>query len=293
MLRLMLGGHPGLYNDTEHAFLFDHYDHEAGAPGKLDVQALKRDRIFQDSLGRLREGITAEETILNMIEDLAPPPPQRLVIVIHRGLEAALRLLPESRVIHLVRDPRDVSLSTVKMGWAGTSYHGIKHWLRAEREWLVLADSITAELQHEVRYEDLVDNPEAVLTDIASFLGLPFDVGLLAYSESSTYSAPDRRLAAQWRTRMTLREARLIDGRLNGLHLRFGYAPADYTTAYPSTLERHWLEVMNFLGRWRYRIRTFGPIDPVLYTLARRLGLSQLEDRVRTRIDAKVRRQLK
>jgi hypothetical protein len=88
-------------------------------------------------------------------------------------------LLPESRFIHIVRDPRDVVASllaasrTWGSGWAPRkSKAAVKIWLRAVRNANKAAGNIPPHLYLEVRYEKLVAAPEDTLLDIAKFLNL-------------------------------------------------------------------------------------------------------------------------
>jgi hypothetical protein len=54
---------------------------------------------------------------------------------VHRHYDRLLRLWPEARFIHLVRDPRDVASSCIGMGWAGNVWTGVTRWIEAERLW--------------------------------------------------------------------------------------------------------------------------------------------------------------
>lgn len=84
------------------------------------------------------------------------------------------QLLPNARFIHVVRDPRDVVCSTLKMRFgafdatvAAMEWHiTIGAWLMAER-WLPPQD------RFEFRYEDLCTSPEAAFARVAGFLGFP------------------------------------------------------------------------------------------------------------------------
>jgi lipopolysaccharide transport system ATP-binding protein len=96
-----------------------------------------------------------------------------------------LRLLPEARFVHVIRDGRDV-LASVRPLWfaPGTSVEAIaRDW--AER--IGRTRELSRECPHylEVRYEDLVREPEATLREVCGFLALPFHPGLLAYHRRS------------------------------------------------------------------------------------------------------------
>ena len=46
------------------------------------------------------------------------------------------------RYIHLLRDPRDVALSTILMGLAGNTYLGVDLWVETEKSWDQLASKL-------------------------------------------------------------------------------------------------------------------------------------------------------
>lgn len=96
-------------------------------------------------------------------------------------------LFPESSVLHMVRDPRDVFLSRQKAGWS------------EGRSWLshVMAYRIQFQLGREegqryfgsrykeVQYERLIRQPETVLQNVCEFLGIDYDPAMLEFSRSA------------------------------------------------------------------------------------------------------------
>ena len=114
---------------------------------------------------------------------------------------AALRAYPEARVVHLVRDGRDVVCSLLERGWlsarrsgaddAGLAYGpAARFWVEAERRdefprvsdarraaWAwrryVTAGRLLGERAYELRYERLVSAPDAVAAELARRLGAP------------------------------------------------------------------------------------------------------------------------
>jgi hypothetical protein len=102
-----------------------------------------------------------------------------------RCMPAIARLLPEARFVHLIRDGRDAALSSRGL-WFGLGDDP----RAAARAWvaqIVQARNDARLLPHylEVRYEDLVLDPEATLTRICGFLDLPFDAAMLDYHRTA------------------------------------------------------------------------------------------------------------
>ena len=110
--------------------------------------------------------------------------------------------LPEARIIHIIRDGRDVALSLREV------------WFSPGREASVLAaywaDAVRAgreggaRCEHylEVRYEELVSNTRATVRGVCEFLSLPFSEQMLDYhrtarerlSEATDSKQPDGRV---------------------------------------------------------------------------------------------------
>lgn len=99
------------------------------------------------------------------------------------------KLLPEARFIHIVRDGRDVALSIKDLWWGPNSVEeAAEHWHTGIQK----ARSQSAELRfyREVRYEDLVLDPERQLRQICDFVELAWHPAMLAY-----YRNAENRLA--------------------------------------------------------------------------------------------------
>ena len=106
-------------------------------------------------------------------------------------LEFLVRFLPRARYIHITRDGRDAALSQVvkkeeffsdlrEFGEL-TFSNALRRWVEWERHIRkVLRDSDVATI--DLRYEDLVSEPEQQLSRVLTFLGLPFEAGALDYT---------------------------------------------------------------------------------------------------------------
>jgi hypothetical protein len=117
------------------------------------------------------------------------------------------RLLPGSRVIFVVRDPRDVCLSCfmqrfelntamshfLDLGTTASYYRAVMQLGLASLDRL----PIRARL---VRYESLITEPEPLLRELVSFLGLDWDPAVLRYREKlagSRITTPSYRQVSQ------------------------------------------------------------------------------------------------
>jgi hypothetical protein len=91
---------------------------------------------------------------------------------------------PQSRFVHIVRDPREVCMSRVVQifntgGLPGAARHWRAH-VRAARA----ASASVGERMLEVRYERLVSSPREQLERLCSFLGLAFEPTMLEHASS-------------------------------------------------------------------------------------------------------------
>jgi hypothetical protein len=129
------------------------------------------------------------------------------------------RVLSEARFVHIVRDGRDVAVSHRGL-WFGPGddpRDAAIFWLWRVREMRQQAEFLPHYL--EVRYEDLVRDPEAVLRAIADFIDLPFHPAQLdshrrakeRLSEITGRHAKGRLVSAEERIRIHTRTLRPPD----------------------------------------------------------------------------------
>ena len=108
-----------------------------------------------------------------------------------RRMDVIHELLPEARFVHVVRDGRAVALS-IKDLWFGPSTFEecAEYWVHRIDEARHRAKGLPHYM--EVRYEDLVRQPETQLRRIAEFIELPFDGSMVRY-----YEHVDERIAME------------------------------------------------------------------------------------------------
>lgn len=287
MLRLMLDMHPNLSCPNETDFLFDYLTPTADGDVTIDAEALDRDWIYAKNPAVLNPDLSGKAAILDMIEQMRNDDSQVVVLMLHRGLEAALRLFPEVPVLHMLRDPRDVARSSIGMGWAGTVYHGVRHWIRTEREWGQAAAANPHMITQELKYETLIAEPEAELRSIAEFFGVEFLPEMLQYHTGSTYTPPDLSLVEQWKRKQSPQEIGLVEGALGPLLTARGYAPSGHDPITPNALQRLRLWMTHKSATIRVRVERYGFRDPAIVRLARAVRLPQLGYAAQRRIDLK------
>lgn len=293
LLALMLGGHPSLVRAGEMDFLLECPRSADGAP---DVEAyrsaLASDRIFLESGVRIDERLSHDDLVRSFV-DQKREPGKRLVVTVHRHFTRIPSLFPDARYIHLLRDPRDVARSSIKMGWAGNVYFGIDHWIDSEAEFKALEREADPEKIITVQYKNLVLDPEGELSRLSAFIGAPYDPGMLRYHETSTYDPPDSSHLDAWKKKLSPEEIGLIEGKAGHMMAARGFEKSDCPSLQPGALKRAALAFQNRTARIGFSIRRYGAILTILDIVGRRLALHPLSAFTRRKIDEKTLHHLK
>lgn len=107
---------------------------------------------------------------------------RRPVNVMHIAFLAGL--FPESRFIRIVRDGRDVTLSYLSVDFGVESIgEGAIRRKRAVQQGREDGSRLGPARYREIRYEELVQDPDDTLRELCGFVGLPFDPLMLRYFE--------------------------------------------------------------------------------------------------------------
>jgi len=197
LLRLMLDAHPALAIPPETQFIPQLIDvsKRKGDPATNVAEALVNHRRFGDF------GFTEEE----IRENFAAIKPFKLVEALRyfyttyaerQGkprwgdkspgygwtMQRLDRVIPEAHFIHLIRDGRDVSLSLMaKRDDPPPVARQARHWKGRVIKTRVRGSKVRHYM--EVRYEDLIVEPQKQLQRVCEFIDLEFDEGMLRYYE--------------------------------------------------------------------------------------------------------------
>jgi hypothetical protein len=152
--------------------------------------------------------------------------------------ERLLRDRPGARFILLVRDPRDVAVSSRQSVFS--TFHPLntaRLWRAQQQRGLELLDRLPREHLRLLRYEDLLAAPEAEIRALCAFLGEEFHASTLRFFEteearrSSALSASWKNTASpilagntgRFRATLSPDELRLVEHEVGELMERFGY----------------------------------------------------------------------
>jgi tetratricopeptide (TPR) repeat protein len=179
--------------------------------GHRDIVAVEETNVFvEDVLGALKCGLPQDAPVLPTVLEAATLPALqaaradyfrsqelahgnplggRLVIdknpalTIH--LEAFIRVLPETKLLVALRDPRDVVMSFFMQPTRTISFNlgvTVEYYTGIMSHWQALAPLLPVPWLT-VRYEDMVTDLEPVARKALDFLGVPWDDQVLAFHE--------------------------------------------------------------------------------------------------------------
>jgi hypothetical protein len=158
------------------------------------------------------------------------------IYVLH--LRTLARLFPEARFVHIIRDGRNVALSLLEARLRPERLEeAALLWRRFVSEGRQAGADLGPGRYRELRYEDLVEDPEAQVRSLCTFLGLPFDDGMLRYyerAEAIVGATPHHRNIARaptkglrdWRREMSQRDVALFEALAGDLLAELGYERA-------------------------------------------------------------------
>ncbi len=100
-------------------------------------------------------------------------------------IPALADLLPEARFVHIIRDGRDVAMSYLdRSEWGPASMaEAALYWESRVGRGRRAGKALGRGRYRDVRYEDLVDDPEGVARSLCDFLEIEFDPAMLRYHE--------------------------------------------------------------------------------------------------------------
>jgi hypothetical protein len=183
-----------------------------------------------------------------------------------------LERFPDLQVIHLVRDPR--ATAAYRMGKKANSresvYHSLHLSISCSRSLLFAHrdNGLNPKKFFELKYEELVLNPEMWLRRICEFLKEDYDPAMLGYHQALNPYVPRRRNGdpqeshvgvlspvhtreiQDWKNLLTWRETAVVEKICHKEMLRYGYAPKQ--SEREAEAVRLFLSEMR-LGLWRIK----------------------------------------
>ena len=252
LLKEMLDQHSRLALPSESYFVPQLWDRHGERPERAafleDVGRLARIREWGVTVEAVRERLPAQATFAEAIDaiyrayadlrgkprygDKTPSYMQRL--------EVLERAFPGALYVHLVRDGRDAALSFLAMrrrarfNWARPRglFSFAAQWRRELDGARRFGSRLGPERYTELRYEDLVADPEGKLRELCAFLGLDWEPGLLEYhrgidagalADHPKLAEPPGAGRSDWRTQLSGERQERFEAVAGALLDAYGY----------------------------------------------------------------------
>jgi hypothetical protein len=181
-----------------------------------------------------------------------------------RNLKPILTLFPDAHLVHIVRDPR-ANVSSQKARWKDAAlWECIAWWRQAARAGRALAAERPAAYT-QIRFEDLVMEPEETLAALCGRLGLPYVPELLEFElqtvsfrsdrdpEPVRFTAPEPAKLRQWESYLSTTEVALIEATCRREMIRLGYEPVTAGRSALLLAPTYLVERLRFLPKASFR----------------------------------------
>lgn len=155
-----------------------------------------------------------------------------------------LEWFPDAQIVHLIRDGRDVALSLFGRQHdfrVYNAYHAAKYWQHYVERGHELGSALDPHQYYELRYEDLLAEPEDSMQNLCAFLGEEyfstlFDVRPVENPGKTplVHQPLKAENVGKWRQKMSAWQIRTFESAAGDTLRRFGYEPA--TSACPLPL---------------------------------------------------------
>ena len=180
-------------------------------------------------------------------------------------MKTILQLFPDAQFIHLIRDGRDCALSMLErkhdFGVYNT-FFAAKYWEIYVELGRQMGRELGKKVYHEIRFEELLDNPKKVMQGVCSFLNESYSDDLVNFKKSGEAGKTpllqkpiQNTNKEKWREKMTYRQIALFEGAVGRTLKQCGYPLM--TTANPIPLPiKAWWRFHNFI------LRKFSSLTP-------------------------------
>lgn len=206
LLRMILNAHPLVAVPPESRFVVELYEGREVVDAEPVLQALARHPRFR------LWGLGIEE-VRRSLPPERPLPYSRVMEAAYNAYAEAQgksrwgdktpryvehmdllgRLWPRARFVHLVRDGRNVALSYADVPFGPKTVGGAARlWAGRVADGIAAGAALGGERYLQMRYEDLVEEPQARVKQLCDFLDIPFDEAMLSYGEQARSDVLDR-----------------------------------------------------------------------------------------------------
>jgi len=161
-------------------------------------------------------------------------------------LDTILEMFPDAQIIHLIRDGRDCAISMLERKWdlkIFNTYHAAYIWDRYVTKGKNFG-SKHPESYFEIRYEDILNQPEASIKRLCDFLKIEFNDSVINFKKSdgsgktALLTKPLKKSnQAKWKSKMTKKQLAIFESLAGNTLKSSGY---ELTSNSPSINKWNW-----------------------------------------------------
>jgi hypothetical protein len=286
LLRLMLDHHPQVCIFGEFEYAVHWVRDDSPPPLAAYYRNLRLDRVFRAQGFEIDSSLDYSQLVESFLDQASRATGKPICGgTVHSNFHYLKRFWPDARYVHLIRDPRDVARSCIGMGWVGNVFYGTRYWLEPALRWKHLEPTLADDQKHQLKFEDLIQDPVGELTKICNFLGIAYDESMLQYPTDTTYSLPDPSLTEQWRRKLSDEEIMWVESACHSLMTEFGYLPHHSSIRPPSTIRAAGLGLQHRFSRLKRNVRVYGLPLYASWQVAKRMPHSRLQERILRKVD--------
>ncbi|MGB0428208.1 MAG: sulfotransferase family protein, partial [Flavobacteriales bacterium] len=126
-------------------------------------------------------------------------------------------LFPNSKLIHVLRDPRDVVASLLKQRWTPNEFEHVVVWYESiMKKWMTLMPKLDSNRVLEIRLEDLIANTSKTVELMCAFSGLSFEETMLTVKLNKSNTG-------RYKTELTEAQIHFLESRLKPILAHYNY----------------------------------------------------------------------
>lgn len=291
LFRLMVDSHPDITCIENLDYVINAVEPDGSFPSLEDyAKRLETETVYSTSGFSLDTELPDLAAVANdfIAQRLDASGKTDVAVMVHDQMDAILRIWPDARFVHIVRDPRAVALSAKAFEWGTAVYFGIARWADLMDEW----DRVTATLDPdrcmEIRFEDLVTDHVTTLEAVCRFLGRDYHEDMLSYAAETDYELPIPEKATEWRSLITDREMQEIEARVGERLEAKGYERSSLPSIEVSAADIAKMKSRVRVLKWKHKLQFFG-LAGIGELIARKAGMNDLQVKLKKRMNAKER----
>lgn len=291
LFRLMVDSHPDITCIENLDYVINAVKPDGSFPSLEDyAQRLETETVYSTSGFSLNMDLPDLAVVANdfVAQRLDASGKTDVAVMAHDKMEAILRIWPEARFIHIVRDPRAVAVSAKAFEWGTAVYFGVSRWADLMDEWDLVTAGLESDRFMEIRFEDLVTDHVTTLGAVCEFLGREYDDEMLSYAAETDYELPIPGKATEWQSLIGDRETQEIEARVGDRLEAKGYERSSLPSIEIGSADIAKMKTRVRVLKWKHKLGFFGWAG-IGELIARKAGLDDLQVKLKKRMNAKER----